>query len=174
MLRRVRLAAQLARALVFSLALLGAPAASASTLASNRAALVIGNSEYKKAPRLLNPVQDAKAVAAALQRLGFQVTDGYDLSTEQMRSILRELSTRLAGTQAVVVYYAGHGVSVDEENYLLPIDFDLKAEADLDFNAFSLSLLLAFVLSLDEGRQRAPCWRHAAGLLLLAAEVARR
>jgi uncharacterized caspase-like protein len=107
-----------------------------------RVALVIGNGDYKTAPRLDNPPIDARAVAASLKRLGFQVIEGYDLSIAQMRSSVAEFSAALPDAKAAVVYYAGHGVSVDEENYLLPTDIVLRSPTDLDLGAISISLLL--------------------------------
>lgn len=107
-----------------------------------RVALVIGNGAYVAVPRLDNPASDAKAVSAALKRLGFDVTEGYDLTAAQLRVAVQAFSDNLTGAQAAVVYYAGHGVSVDGENYLLPTDFVLKSPADLDFNSVSLSLIL--------------------------------
>jgi uncharacterized caspase-like protein len=107
-----------------------------------RVALVIGNGDYKTAPRLDNPPIDARAVAASLKRLGFQVIEGYDLSIAQMRSSVAEFSAALPDSKAAVVYYAGHGVSVDEENYLLPTDIVLRSPTDLDLGAISISLLL--------------------------------
>jgi uncharacterized caspase-like protein len=107
-----------------------------------RVALVIGNGDYKTAPRLDNPSTDARAVAASLKRLGFEVIEGYDLTMAQMRSEVAEFSAALPDSKAAVVYYAGHGVSVDEENYLLPTDIILKNPSDLDLGAISISLIL--------------------------------
>ena len=107
-----------------------------------RVALVIGNGAYKVAQALPNPPVDAKAVAAAFRRLGFEVIDGYDLTITQMRQKIAEFSSAISDSKAAVVYYAGHGVSVDEENYLLPVDLALKSPTDLDLNAISLSLVL--------------------------------
>src|SRR5271163_1116887 len=76
-----------------------------------RVALVIGNGAYKVAPPLTNPPIDAKAVAAAFRRLGFQVIDGYDLTIDQMRGKLAEFSAAMVDSKAAIVYYAGHGVS---------------------------------------------------------------
>jgi uncharacterized caspase-like protein len=107
-----------------------------------RVALVIGNGAYEHAVRLDNAVFDAKAVAAAFRKLGFQVVDGYDLDIDHMREKVSEFSAALADAQSAVIYYAGHGVSVDEENYLIPTDIVLKSPSDLDLNAISVSLLL--------------------------------
>jgi Caspase domain/Putative peptidoglycan binding domain len=107
-----------------------------------RVALVIGNGDYKTAPHLDNPSIDAKAVAASLKRLGFQVIEGYDQSIGQMRGSVAEFAAALPDAKAAVVYYAGHGVSVDEENYILPVDIVLKNPTDLDLGAISVSLIL--------------------------------
>jgi hypothetical protein len=129
--------------LVLSLAsglLLFLPSASAEV--EKRVALVIGNGAYKAAPVLPNPPIDAKAVAAAFRRLHFEVIDGYDLTIVQMREKIADFSSAISESKAAIVYYAGHGVSVDEENYLLPTDIALKTPTDLDLNAISLSLVL--------------------------------
>jgi uncharacterized caspase-like protein len=107
-----------------------------------RVALVIGNGAYQNAIRLDNAVFDARAVADSFRKLGFQVVDGYDLDIDQMRSKVSEFSAALSDSKSAVIYYAGHGISVDEENYLVPTDIVLKSPTDLDLNAISVSLLL--------------------------------
>jgi peptidoglycan hydrolase-like protein with peptidoglycan-binding domain len=107
-----------------------------------RVALVIGNGAYRNAVHLDNAAFDARAVADAFRKLGFQVVDGYDLDIDQMRSKVSEFSAALSDSKSAVIYYAGHGISVDEENYLVPTDIVLKSPTDLDLNAISVSLLL--------------------------------
>jgi hypothetical protein len=107
-----------------------------------RVALVIGNGAYQNAVRLDNAVFDASAVADSFRKLGFQVVDGYDLDIDHMRSKVSEFSAALSDSKSAVIYYAGHGISVDEENYLIPTDIVLKSPTDLDLNAISVSLLL--------------------------------
>ncbi len=114
----------------------------ATSPGDKRVALVIGNGAYERAPRLDNAVFDAKAVAGAFRELGFQVVDGYDLDIEHMRAKVSEFSADLPDATSAVIYYAGHGISVDEENYLIPTDIVLKSPTDLDLNAISVSLLL--------------------------------
>ena len=111
-------------------------------LNDKRVALVIGNGAYQNAVRLDNAVFDARAVADSFRKLGFQVVDGYDLDIDQMRSKVSEFSAALSNSKSAVIYYAGHGISVDEENYLVPTDIVLKSPTDLDLNAISVSLLL--------------------------------
>jgi uncharacterized caspase-like protein len=107
-----------------------------------RVALVIGNGAYANAPRLANPVTDARAVADSLRQLGVSVTEGYDLSSDAMRALLIEFSNSLAGAKGAILYYAGHGVAAGGENYLLPVDIKVKSLADLDLNAVALSVIL--------------------------------
>jgi uncharacterized caspase-like protein len=107
-----------------------------------RVALVIGNGAYENALRLDNAVFDARAVADAFRKLGFQVVEGYDLDIDHMRAKVSEFSAALSDSRSAVIYYAGHGISVDEENYLIPTDIVLKSPTDLDLNAISVSLLL--------------------------------
>lgn len=107
-----------------------------------RVALVIGNSAYTAVPRLANPQRDATAISASLKRLGFEVVEGYDLKMDEMTGIVREFAQKLDGAKAGVVYYAGHGIAVGDENYLIPVDASLKSEADLDFRAVNVHLIL--------------------------------
>jgi uncharacterized caspase-like protein len=107
-----------------------------------RVALVIGNGAYQSAVRLDNAAFDAKAVADSFRKLGFQVVDGYDLDIDQMRAKVSEFSAALSDSKSAVIYYAGHGIAVDDENYLIPTDIVLKSPTDLDLNAISVSLLL--------------------------------
>src|SRR5271166_659967 len=115
---------------------------SAKAAEDMRVALVIGNGAYINAPRLDNPVFDARAVAGAFRKLGFHVVDGYDLDIAQMRAKISEFSADLPDAKSAVIYYAGHGISVDDENYIIPTDIVLKSPTDLDLGAISVSLLL--------------------------------
>lgn len=107
-----------------------------------RVALVIGNGAYANVTQLPNPLRDAKAVSAALKRLGFEVVEGYDLKIDEMTGLVRDFAQKLDGSKAGIVYYAGHGIAVGDENYLLPVDIALKSEADLDFKAVNVQLVL--------------------------------
>jgi uncharacterized caspase-like protein len=118
------------------------PSATAVQPTDKRVALVIGNGAYQDAVRLDNAVFDARAVADSFRKLGFQVVDGFNLDIDQMRAKVSEFSAALSDSKSAVIYYAGHGISVDEENYLIPTDIVLKSPTDLDLNAISVSLLL--------------------------------
>ena len=110
--------------------------------ASARVAMVIGNGAYKSAPVLENPTIDAHAVAAALKRLGFEVIEGYDLNSSEMRGKLGEFSTAIREAKVALVYYAGHGVSIDEENYLLPTDLVVRSASELEINGLSVTAIM--------------------------------
>lgn len=148
-LERVRLlfVASLVFMVIAVTAFLGGSPAFASP--EKRVAFVVGNGAYVAVPRLDNPPQDARAVAASLKRLGFQVIEGYDLDLASLRAKIAEFSAALPGAKAAMVYYAGHGVSVDDENFLLPTDIVVKSPADLDLNAISVSLLLKLMRRQD-------------------------
>jgi uncharacterized caspase-like protein len=134
--RRVSVLAALA-----GLAFLAAPL-KAQEAPERRVALVIGNSHYQHAPGLANPVIDAKSMSESFRRLGLEVTEGYDLTEKEMRSLLVKFANSMAGAKGAVVFYAGHGVGLDGVNYMLPIDIDLKSPADLDLNGVSVDLVL--------------------------------
>ena len=108
----------------------------------SRVALVIGNAWYQGHPPLDNPLQDSRAISSALKRLGFDVVEGYDLKLDGMRNAVSEFAGKLDGAKVALLYYAGHGVSVGGENYLLPTDASLKSEADLDFRTMNINLVM--------------------------------
>lgn len=116
-----------------------------SARAESRLALVIGQSAYHSVPALPNPVRDARALAQVLTDAGFEVTSAFDLSEHQMRDKIGEFAGRVAigGPDTVaLVFYAGHGVQIDGENYLMPTDVDPKREADIPIQAIRLNDLL--------------------------------
>ncbi len=92
----------------------------APAFAAERAALVIGNWAYEKG-RLVNPENDAKAVAAALLGLRFDVTVATNLDRDTMLEALDGFRTKIQPGGLALVYYSGHGVEVGGENWLLPV-----------------------------------------------------
>lgn len=116
-------------AAVFALIVCGMGLASlaAAAVPERRVALVIGNSAYTAVPPLANPMRDAKGVSAALKRLGFEVVEGYDLKMDDMTNVVRQFAQKLDGAKAGLVYYAGHGIAVGDENYLIPVDASLRS-----------------------------------------------
>jgi uncharacterized protein len=106
-------------------------------------ALVIGNAQYTDAGKLGNPVNDATDLAEKLKAVGF--TDpivAINQTTAQFKQTLKTFRSRLRPNAEVVVYYAGHGMSVDGTNYLLPVDVKLESKADLRDEAISLKNII--------------------------------
>ena len=136
------LQARMTAALVLAFCVVALASPSAAAVPERRVALVIGNSAYTAVPPLANPQRDAKGVSAALKRLGFEVVEGYDLKMAEMTGVVREFAQKLDGAKAGLVYYAGHGSAVGDENYLIPVDASLRSEADLDFKAVNVQLVL--------------------------------
>jgi hypothetical protein len=119
-------------AFVIVFAFLGGSARDAA--AEQRLALVIGNSAYESNVPLSNPQNDAQAVAQLLNTAGFEVVMAFDLSRDIMKQTIEEFAARVAekgADSAALVYYAGHGLQVDGENYLVPVDARLTKEDDV-------------------------------------------
>ena len=119
--------------------------------AAKRVALVIGNSAYKYTAELPNPQNDARLMSDVLKNLGFEVEVGIDLKMSEMNNKLRKFSSALEDAQIALFFYAGHGLQVDGENYLVPIDAELKEARHLDFESMSMRLVLD---QLGHGNQR--------------------
>jgi hypothetical protein len=99
-----------------------------------RVALVIGNSNYQNVTQLSNPTNDAKAISQLLNSAGFEVISATDLNHNEMIEVVQEFSSRIAGrgpNTVAMVYYAGHGVQLDGENYLVPVDARTSSEPEL-------------------------------------------
>jgi formylglycine-generating enzyme required for sulfatase activity len=112
--------------------------------AERRVALVIGNSAYARNP-LANPVNDAAAMTKALSGVGFDVITRTDVAQREMNRAISQFGAKLseAGKDAVgLLYYAGHGVQIGGENYLIPIDAEIEREADVATNGVNLNTVL--------------------------------
>lgn len=123
---------------LFSL-LLAATAATAGD--SARVALIIGNSAYKSLPQLPNPSRDARVMDDALKAVGFETITVIDATREDVVKAMKTLTSKIRPDSSVVIFYAGHGIQFDDENYLIPVDSELSDEASLPFEAFSLKLV---------------------------------
>ena len=134
-------------------ALTGSPAAAQGDVTlrgEGRVALVIGNADYARAP-LRNPVNDAKAVAAALRGLGFDVLYYENAALEDMIDAMREFVLRGRDSNVRVVYYAGHGSQVKDKNYLIPVDATLKDEEELPRKTANASAFVDKLGTLESG-----------------------
>ena len=96
--------------------------------AAERVALVVGNSAYQYAPELPNPLNDATAIKAVLERLGFDVVPAFDQTGNDMRNTLQAFYRKLSGANVALFFYAGHGLQHNGQNYLLPVDAKLETE----------------------------------------------
>jgi uncharacterized caspase-like protein len=103
---------------------------------------VIGIGAYRNVPALTNPPRDAKANAASLRDRGFDVDEVIDADYTQLKNALHDFGERAAKADAAVLYYAGHGMQVDHENFLVPTDADLERERDLLYEALKLDMVL--------------------------------
>ena len=106
-----------------------------------RIALVIGNGAYKSAP-LKNPVSDARAVAASLKQLDYEVALRENTSLVDLIESLRSFSLRAATSSVRLLFYAGHGIQARGRNYLLPVDVEPQSEDEIATKTADVNELL--------------------------------
>lgn len=105
--------------------------------ASDRIALVIGNNDYKRLPPLQNAANDASAIAASLEAMGWEVILRLNATQRDMGRAIETFEGRLATADASLVFYAGHGVQARGENWLIPADANVESEVDLKYESVS-------------------------------------
>lgn len=138
-----------------------------------RTALVIGNAAYKKGA-LLNPVNDARGIADVLRKLNFKVIEIEDAGMAKMGMAIDEFGRAIKEGGIALVFYAGHGMQVKGENYLVPVDADFKSENDVPYKSVALGQILSKledakprvnIVMLDACRDNpfARSWRSAKG-----------
>jgi len=123
----------LAIGFMFAVGLFAEPCA-----AEQRVALVIGNGAYRSVPELRNSRNDADDISEQLKRLGFSVIDGRDLDRSAMQVALGRFAQRLKGSDAGLVYYSGHGLQINGQNFLVPVDLKLDDGAFTPFEMVRL------------------------------------
>jgi hypothetical protein len=119
--------------LVFCLGVFSFFSLAAPCLADKRVALIIGNGAYKNTSALSNPPNDAADVAEALKAIGFAVTLKIDVEKRQMDQAIAQFARDGRGADAVLFYYAGHGMQYGGKNYLMPVDAELQDEVSLRY-----------------------------------------
>ena len=156
------------KTVVFLLAFFAIPA----LWAQQKFALVIGNGAYRNITMLSNAVNDANDMAAVLQGLGFTVDMLLDASQDQMENAVVRLKNRLSASESSYgfLFYAGHGVQSNGENYLIPADANIQSESFLRQRAVSVQSMLdelndagndLNVVVLDACRDNPFSWRRS-------------
>ena len=107
-----------------------------------RLALVMANAAYTKYP-LKNPLNDGRAMKAHLENLGFVVTYQENLPLRSLKTTIETFLTNLGSDNVGLVYYAGHGLMVNGENYLQPVDADPTSETDVEYDCYPMRRLIA-------------------------------
>lgn len=145
-------------------ALMATSATSASTTSANasargdklngaKVALVIGNAQYeKRGSWLANPVNDARLMDSQLRRMGFNVTKVENARSKNFQNVIVEFSTKAKNAAVAVVFYSGHGVQVEGENYLMPVDNEkIRTAEDLKDASLSLGTIIGSLESANVG-----------------------
>ncbi len=133
------------RAITAFLMLLAASLFALPASAAERVALIIGNSKYEHAPYLPNPANDAHDIAAAFDRLGFATRLVTDANFDTMRRALLDFAPQAQDADIAVVFFAGHGMEIHDENWLVPVDAEIKVGTATGQEAISLAGIMPIV-----------------------------
>jgi uncharacterized protein len=110
--------------------------------ANPRVALVVGSSDYRHASAIPRAVKDASDIAVAFERLGFTTIKVFNPSFDEFRQGIRNFNELTRAADIAVVFFSGYGMQFRGENWLLPIDADLRTESDILNEAVSLNVLM--------------------------------
>lgn len=130
---------------IIALAALVVSFATAFASPDKRVALVIGNQNYLSTAPLKNPINDATAITGELERIGFDVVQGLDLDYDALRDTVRAFTREARDADVTVFYYAGHGIAVDGENYVVPIDAKLNDPVDWEFEVYNVAEIMRLI-----------------------------
>ena len=104
--------------------------------------MLIGNSSYKSSP-LANPVNDVRLMEASLKESGFTVIKAENASIREMRRLVRDFGDKLKASGGVgLFYFAGHGVQVRGENFLVSTDSDIRNEDEVPDDSINAKVIL--------------------------------
>ena len=107
-----------------------------------RVALVIGNNDYQNIVKLEKAVNDANAVAAELQKVGFEVQAYNNIGQKKMNQAINDFVQKVSGGGVGVFFFAGHGLQINNQNFLVPVDMDTPRDpADVADQAISVPVL---------------------------------
>ena len=131
------------RDLLYGLCLTAGLLFATAAAADRRVALVIGNSAYKNASTLANTINDSTAISNLFKSVGFEVViSRNDLGVVDFKRAVREFLLTAETADIAVVYYAGHGIEIGGNNYLVPVDARLGRDYDVDDEAVSLERII--------------------------------
>ena len=117
--------------------------------ASKRVALVVGNNDYTTLAALNNAEKDARDMAQTLRGLGWEVVDLYNSSQRDMGRAIAKFEGLLMTAEAGLFFYAGHGIQAKGENWLVPVDAEVEAEVDLEYEAITVRTVLRSMKNAD-------------------------
>ncbi len=109
---------------------------------NRKAALVIGNNDYKTVTKLENATSDSEAISKLLRTLNYEVSFHKDLNEKGFKSAIRRFKKGLKGGEEVVFFYAGHGVQIGGTNYLLPTDVGSDSQEQIEDEGVPLQRVL--------------------------------
>src|SRR5579864_6942397 len=115
---------------------------SGAAQAQSRIALVIGNSAYQHAPALPTTVNDANDIAQTLESLGFVTKKLVDAPYDDFRRAVRAFNDLASNAEVALIYFAGHGIAMNGQNWIIPIDAELRTEFDVRTEAIGLNTLM--------------------------------
>lgn len=110
-----------------------------------RVSLVIGNGQYENVAFLANPINDATDLSAALRRLNFSTKTIINAKYDDMRRALIDFGRDALGADLAVVFFAGHGIEMGGENWLIPVDARLTSDLDVSNEAIGLQAVVRAV-----------------------------
>ena len=107
-----------------------------------RMALVIGNANYINGGKLANPLNDADAISRTLKTMGFRVKEYKDVSLVEMKKAIDIFGKSITNNDVSLFFYAGHGIQVKGNNYLIPVDASINSENDVEYNCVHAGRIL--------------------------------
>lgn len=109
-----------------------------------RVALVIGNGNYQQPelPKLPNPSNDAEDIAQVLRGFGFEVIERRNQTLEGMNRAIAEFGSKIGGSEVALFYFAGHGIQVKNQNYLIPVNARIESEASVPYQGVNINQVL--------------------------------
>jgi uncharacterized caspase-like protein len=114
---------------------------------AKRVGLLIGNTQYSVG-HLASPPRDVREMEAALKAVGFDdVETIFDADQTSMKRAIRDFGNRTDGAEFAFLYFSGHGIQANGENYLIPVNANIKNADDYEFEAVSASDMMSQITS---------------------------